>query len=398
MFAFFPWLIIDDDQWSEDLTFGRFSLMPYRRGKEAAGQSTPVQELIDKTLEHYLKCSGRGSQPVSTATLVAVDGNLQFDYSDGSLPNELFAFKEIVAFSGLAIRSLAWQYTGSHCNTTCFDLQIQGQCNPKFGVTRTSRQYGGWHTTFGMGEVHCPHFAAQFTGVRLDAAAIRALWKRHEPDKRSHMETAIKLFNNANTDSDQKEFYEELIDIVSAMEYLLEVKGEKKGRLFGDSFEKKFCLPTGQPRVQLDSLLRSSDLKHKYRQGSGVLQVWAWDLYRWRGYFAHGEIIPDTSKIARDRHHILGPDEHLLLAKFAFPRLVKAMLNAQGAYTLTENDRDEICLFEDLIALDFDRLGRELRDDQPNVWDKAFKDLEDERDLQRMVARVKEELADQGAV
>jgi len=398
MFAFFPWLTIEDDGWNEDLTFGRFSLLPYQRGVSPAGPSTPAQDLIDATLKHYLKYRGRDSQPVSTATLIAVDGNLEFDHSDRSLVNELFAFKEVVAFAGLAIRSPAWQEGGSHCNSTCFEIEIQGQYNPKFGVTRISRQYGGSHISFFVGEVHCPHFADQFTGIRLDAALIKALWKIHSPDRRSRMETAIRLFNAANTDSDQKSFYEELMEIVSAMEYLLEVRGSKKGHALGVNLERDFRPSSGTPRIPRHPLLSNGGLRKKYRRALTVLGIWAWDLYIWRDYFAHGEIMPDTGKVAQERHHILEPEEHLVLANFAFPRLVKAMLERQKAYTLTEDDRDEIDLFEHLIVLDFDQLAKQLKDDQPNIWDKAVEDFKGERETHRMVARYRKALDNQGLV
>jgi hypothetical protein len=89
--------------------------------------------------------------------------------------------------------------------------------------------------------------------------------------------------------------------------------------------------------------------KNQPTKSGTVRQIWVRDLYRLRGDLAHGKVSPRFPSIWKT-------DEHLLLAAFVFPLLVKSLLSAAGAYTLTEGDEVSIDAFERLaVAPDLGR-------------------------------------------
>ena len=73
-------------------------------------------------------------------------------------------------------------------------------------------------------------------------------------------------------------------------------------------------------------------------------ETWLKDFYQLRNDYAHG-------KRASGRPRIWNPQEHLLLGAYCFPLLIKILLRDKY-YNLSEDDADDIELFEQLIEAD----------------------------------------------
>jgi len=389
MFAFFPWLILHDEEYEDGLEFGRFKLLRYISGIEPEGNGSSNQRIIDETLTHYI---GRNDQPVATATLIAIDGEVHHDSFDARTTQELFTFVDILTFGGLAAREFFVQI-GNQLNSTCFDLHIQGYANPKFGLVIRSRRRDARQVSLGVSRFYCPHYALGLDRIRLDRPLIQALIRIHSRDDRNKYEQAIRLFNEANTDSDQKRDYEEYVQTVSAFEVLLETRKKSKERRLGEAFAEGFRSAQDVPDIPVNRILRTDGTQKRYGQVIAVREIWMRDCYIWRGYFAHGEVLTDWEKITRERHHILTPDKHLILMNYAFPRLVKALLSAEEdekgpVYFLTEGDRDEIDVFEELVCLDYDVLQRELdKYADTNLWRKTISECKRQGFVRRATAK-----------
>jgi hypothetical protein len=74
-----------------------------------------------------------------------------------------------------------------------------------------------------------------------------------------------------------------------------------------------------------------------------VREVWIRDLYHLRGDLGHGKVTPAYPSIWTVR-------EHLLLAAFSFPLVVKSILSTVGAYSLADRDIASIEAFERLVV------------------------------------------------
>jgi len=74
-----------------------------------------------------------------------------------------------------------------------------------------------------------------------------------------------------------------------------------------------------------------------------VVHDWAKEFYRLRNDFAHG-------KMRSRQPRTWNSASHLLLGAVAFPLLVKRLLERQGTYRPTENDRREVAAFARFAA------------------------------------------------
>jgi hypothetical protein len=129
---------------------------------------------------------------------------------------------------------------------------------------------------------------------------------------------AIRSFNLANTDSDSVPLHMELISLVSAFQRLLDT-GSDEHRL---SSEFKRLIAPGQEIAKVDSTCtRLADPVNQTRVAginrlTTVREIWLRDLCSLRGNMAHGKIGESYTSIWSMRNH-------LLLASYAFPLLLK---------------------------------------------------------------------------
>ncbi len=325
MLAFFPWLTIE-----EPIEVGRFRLVPFERGQAPGGAGTVEQALIDGVLAPFLD---RPSRPVNVATIARLGGRAYTADLDEEERNELFVFSQVTAFAGLAAREYCNVGTARYCNASDFSFLIQGFRDEPNGTVFTVRRRDGATTvrvTADAYQVLAPP-QRSFTGpIRIDTPLVQGFLGARGAPLWNRLFEAIGPFLRANTDSADVAEQTEVVDMVGAFERVLGVWSAKKLRR---ELERHFrpsegISPSAAPRIPPER-----------QDGPSVRHFWMGDLYALRNAHAHGDQAAPATQVW-DRA------EHLLLAAYAFPLLVKSLLHEEGFYALTDDDREAIDLFE----------------------------------------------------
>jgi len=93
-----------------------------------------------------------------------------------------------------------------------------------------------------------------------------------------------------------------------------------------------------RPGIQLD---QSEEATQKTWP---VHRKWAQEFYRLRNDYVHGN---DTNRRTWGWH----PLEHLIMAAFVFPVLVKVLLMQEGHYQLTEDDEGRLLAIDEVLTI-----------------------------------------------
>jgi hypothetical protein len=111
---------------------------------------------------------------------------------------------------------------------------------------------------------------------------------------------------------------------------------------------------------------------------------WMKEFYRIRGDFAHGRL---TTK----QPAVWNPLEHVVLATIAFPLLVRCLLQREGKYVLTDEDRTQIDAFESLADEEFLNPPGDRKNSIDSVWsrvrEKASSELLKKKVLEELRAK-----------
>jgi len=328
-------------------------LVPFRRGSEPAGPGTELQRVVDAVLEPYLVAAAR---PVEEATLVSLAGQgLTEAITDDAL-RDLFIVAELLAFSGLAARQFFNPIGLGYANRDMFNLIVQRFDDPRGGVSLTSRRREGStqnYVTRDVYRVDRPRHVTSPFPVGLDDALLRALMRARESDDGRYVESVV-LFNRANTDGNDVSPGIEIILVVGAFQRLLQCQGSR-GHELATNFVQLF-VPSQE--LGVDAVSTVGQLRHRRRPWPrSIREAWIRDLYATRGDLAHGRT---RSRYPAD----WSVADHLLLAAYAFPRLVKVCLAQNRLYELTDDDRLSVDMFEDLARHDLSEPVREGGEEQ----------------------------------
>jgi hypothetical protein len=347
--AFFPWLRLQ-----RPVTVDTVRLVPFRRGRDPGGTGTQLQQTLDSLLEPYHAVIAR---PVEEATIISLRGQPPTEpIRDDTLP-ELFLVAELVAFSALAIRPFFHPLSMGYVNRDLFGLVVQNFDDPKGGVSLTTRRRDGTgqtHVTRDAYRVDRPRHVWAPWPIELDELLLRALMNIRGTDEGRFLESVV-LFNRANTDRSDIGEETELILTAGAFQRLLlcRSKEHELARKFTRVFAPSMTVPFDAPSTL-------APLKRPRKPGGwSVREAWVRDLYATRGDVAHG-----ATKPRRDSAWSLA--DHLLLSAYAFPRLLKLCLSEGGAYALTDVDRFDIDVFEDLARHELSRCT--VGDDGEEQW------------------------------
>lgn len=296
---------------------------------------------------------------------------------------------DLAAFSGLANRA----YFNPHenqCNYDCFALYIQ---NFKEEPTSVALQSGWMCGTMLDGRsadnliVTIPIHVNALYSIKLDEILLTSLVNLRSSASRDEWTrwlNSIRCFNQANTDSEHTRHQVEWVLLCSAIQHLLKAPSKKEG--VAKDFKKLF-VP--------ESELKGNDSKRKTDQWKEPQQPlrfhWMKEFYNIRGDYAHGKL--DSTKAFSWE-----PLEHLVLAKIAFPLLVKLLLKEAGHYTLSSDDTCQINIFELLANEKFFEPAPD-NEEWNSSWYRYLVDQEDARDRRkRMVKAIEQVQTEQGDV
>lgn len=282
---------------------------------------------------------------INVATVLRFGGHRITDELTEDQREDAFLVADLVAFGGLAAREFFSPFgAGPYCNNDNFQIIIQGFPEwPGGAAVSTRRRDGGTlaYVTEDANHTYAPRHVRAQQEIRLDVPLIRALLAARESEHWQRFEEAVFWFNRANTDATETREQSEAVMMVGAFERVFGLHGGNEHELaaaFAQTLVPAREVPvSAAPRIP----------GQRFRDPMPVREAWVRDFFRVRGEPAHGR---------RDlRYPSVWPlREHLLLGAYAFPLVVKILLSRApfGLYTLTDEDRAAVDLFERLASED----------------------------------------------
>jgi len=352
--VFFPWLIID-----KEVSIGDFCLIPYERGKSPTSSKGSLQHTIDDILEPYVE---RNKVPIPKATLLKIkDKDLISDLAEEEV-NGVFIFSEQLAIAGLSKRSFFISLPLEYCNRDIFRVVIQRFKDPNSGVTRVHRRRDGNLTVFTTKEaliINKPEYLAHPYKLEWDTNLLEALieaQRKYIPDQWGSFFESVSNYNLANTDSDYITEQLEAVLLIGAFERLFQITGRENelAKAFSSTLTP---IKTKHPS-DCDRLSKREVLL-RFKNSESIRDMWLRDFFRLRGNLSHGIIEPEYPSIWSLR-------DHLLLASFVFPLLIKVKLQRHDLYKLTSEDKVHINVFEELAC--YEHCVTYKNDDPPTEY------------------------------
>lgn len=325
--AFFPWLRL-----SPGFTVGDFELIPYDRSNFAG----PDAAAVDAILRPYEEVAGRS---VRDATLLRVHPNGLTDDLAEAQVGAAFTFAQMLSFAGLGGRRF-FNHSG-YCNHDNFQLVVQRYDDPTRGVGVVTRRRDGSTRNLVTASVHrvaCPDHVHR-SRVAIDVPLLMALNASTAHASADKFIDSMLTFNMANTDSSAVSPHVELVLSVGAFERVL---GCRNGN-HNDLANAFIAVLVPHAEIARDQCARLRAHPKKDSKGRTVREVWIRDMFYLRGDLAHGKVGPEYPSI-------WSLHEHLLLAAYVFPFVMKSRLASAGLYTLTDKDRDGMEAFEHLAC------------------------------------------------
>jgi len=360
--TFFPWLRLPDD-----LTVAGYTLLRYRRGRLPCARDHARQEVVDSILEPYWESRG---VPVPEATLLQVGGRELTDHLPLEEIPKLLEFGSLVAFSALAAREY---FNHWYWNRDNLQLIIQNFDNPKAGVyIETRRRHGGIGHAMSQ-DYFVVSRPINISGdeVELDVPLLEALFAADGNGVWPRIREAIEIFNLASSEASTTSEWTELLLMNGAFERLFESPGREDVLAAGltGSLEPEEPLPV----ERFKKFANNPEAASRFKRADSIREVWIRDFFRVRNEYAHGVVTTRYPALWSVR-------EHLLLASFSFPLAIKKVLDANGVYTLSDQDQLHINAFEALASEDHLRSGQE----RPR-WLRIINSVERKRSLREFI-------------
>jgi hypothetical protein len=339
--AFLPWATAD-----ERMQFGAFHIVPLSAAQIDGQMPDELQPAITAILESYGK-----KRPVDRASVPVIKRDeLTFtaEMSD-DIAATYFDFRIRLAFCALAAR----QFFGHrYWNADNVRLVVQAFTPEGAGgamvITRRRDGHTNNYITKGaFRETRPRHVGNSFALPRdLDIPLVHALEAAATAQRPSwpRIADAIRLFVGANSDNSDVDLHTELVDTVSAFSRLFGVWDEK------DTVAGFINALPAPPRDEGDEPLGAkvdADLVRRALEAKkSIREAWLADAYRLRGKYGHGDVTAPGYPATWKAH------EHLLLAAFIFPLLVKSVLASDGFYEFTADDHMANAMFDTLATYD----------------------------------------------
>ena len=319
-------------------------MVPYQRGLKPGPKGDPVQQDLDNVLSHYF---ANQQGPVERAALLVFGRRRPTADMTAREVEDAFAFAELLAFSALSAREFFGFGMVEYVNRDLYRLTVQ-RFSGHGGVAITTRRRDGNNNTFISADAYKvfkpEHVHAPFRPL-IDLSFLCGLVEartKFQPLEWEGLFGGISAFNLANTDSDQIRENVEAILLSASLEQILDASSK------ADDIAKKFCgvlKPTSSMPPSAKPAIKLAQSGGRFKKVNSLREAWVRDFYAMRGHVAH-------KSHSGNYPSVWALKEHLLLASFVIPLLVKQRLADAGVYYLTRDDWVRIDVFEALCARD----------------------------------------------
>lgn len=372
MLAFMPWCRID-----RAYDIGEVKILPFKRQTPIDGLDDAMRNRVNTILASYKNIVGR---PVDHAAILRYDGKSVTDDLNEDEQDTIHELVSLACFCGLAGREY-FNELGRYCNSDCFLLYFQKFDKADYTAI-TSRRREGQTLMGGLRTdeiaISIPFHCHAVREVNLDEALLRGLTSHRNNScdgDWARWQNALMCFNWANTDSENIRHQVEWVLLCSAFEHILGAKSEAK------DVATKFSavMVPSDPLLANDATRRSDRWKDN---GRPLRYEWMYEFYRIRGDLAHGKLNtqqPTTWSLL----------EHLVLATIAFPLVVRCLLEKNGCYELTDDDRAQIEAFEGFADTpNFLRPPRDQRHSLDSCWSRHLSKARSSLRVQKITERL----------
>lgn len=339
MLCFLPWATI-----TEPIRFGAFHLTPAGVAIEQGDVDMEYHAATGAILQAYDR-----TRPVDQRSVPLLRrGDRQFtsDLTSEQI-TEYFEFRTRLTFAVLAARQF---FSYRYANSDNTRLIIQEFTPERAGgaVLEHRRRDGSVRNLVPAGRLSVPrpgHVSGwcelpKDVDVKLLTALEAA--SANAPPSWPRIAEAIRLFVGANTDSPGIDMHSELIDVVSAFNRLAD-QWDEKGTVQGLLHD----LPAPSEMLRHPDGPKAAEprVRAAIEKGESIRAVWLKDAYILRSQFGHGRVVPPPYRSTWSER------EHLLLAAVIFPLYIKAALEKEGLYTMTDEDVAMNAAFDALALL-----------------------------------------------
>lgn len=341
--AFLPWLRLREPESVASVRFVPVFDKENRLAPELAGAEDPLKRILSS----YRDLKGKPITNAVVATLVRRAP--RWNLADDDLADVGWA-TYLLFLAAFATNKYLGRGLESYVNSSAFDLVWQRFSGSPIYVTVSARRRDGGTMDGGYkhGEVvfSCPLQCSLRDHVQVDRDLLASLDRAADANSAAveRLRTALPFFSLGNTDSPTMTELAESILIASALDQLLDADSAHK---LGLKFDAVFA-PFGSVRVQDVLRVRPGirlDPQYEAAQRQWWLhRKWIEELYTLRGKASH-------RGTAKGRNWGWSFPEHLLMAAWVFPLVVKLLLEGEGHHTLADEDRARCTVVDELLGL-----------------------------------------------
>jgi hypothetical protein len=367
---FMPWVTLP-----VSVRVGRFRFCPVDRSSPASVVGAEIAETVAQVLASYVRRDGK---PIESCTIVLRHRHAQLWNIPKSMWTDVSRAAEILALGCLAEQRF-FERLSPHLNATMFRLIGQGIAAGSDRIALSYLRRGGGLNIGGLRfddvifqrPPQTEGTECKIIGTRLIKALAKARQARHPVW--GPIASSLEVFLLAHAEAPELGWDSCVMLSAMAFERLLEPEKNDAASV-AQSFAKLWA---PYSRLKLEEAKRvKPDHKREFlaeQQAWPVHRKWMKELYEVRSARVHRGVRSDFS---RNWEHW----QHMVIAAFTYPFVVKLRLSAVGLYEL--NDRElGACEALDKLLDSHWRKGRE----KPAEWSEILSMTENERALTAIV-------------
>ena len=358
--ALLPWLRIPEKILLGDVTF-----VPFNAEADSSAGVRQFASQIGAMLQSYRDLKGNS---VKKTTLAYLDPDRPFVLSDEDV-HSINKAAQLLTLAALSCNEY-FQFFPRNTNSSSFAVVCQNFKPGDHGIAFRKRCRSGYIIDGGYDyadiSISVPLACSELREVAFDLGLLNALGSvaTGSDDLSRRVIDATFFFNYANRLSQELSAEQEVIFSAIAFEALLELKDGAyqltqiiEGKLAGFG-----SVEASQSKRACNSNFVRDDPK---RAKWYLHRVWAYEFYQLRNCFAHGNSLSS-------QEWTWSVDEHLVLASFLYPLLVKILLNHDGRYDLSDDDEAHLGAIDKLLDTESWGERTDGTESQTSAWQEVL--------------------------